>query len=143
MTPIPINFDPAQAPVGVAVEMVGFGANEVGGSFGAEYVVQQTSTPCSKGSDTNLLCFDQVNGTGACYGDSGGPSLVTVAGGLLQVGIASFGDQACLFSAPTRVDAELAFLAKHVLVTCPPVLRRYPLPSLCAFVLDRREAAKG
>jgi hypothetical protein len=28
-------------------------------------------------------------------------------------------------------------------VTCPPVLRRCPLPILRAFVLDRREAAKG
>ncbi len=119
MTPVPVNFDPANAPVGVQVTMVGFGATAVGGggSVGIEYVVQQTSIACTadEGSDANLLCFSQVSGKGKCEGDSGGPSFAMIAGKLVEVGITSFGDQNCSqFGADTRVDAEKAFLLQHV-----------------------------
>jgi MYXO-CTERM domain-containing protein len=117
--PVPINLDPAMAPVGVHVTMVGFGTTQVnaGGGAGVEYVVQQTSIACDPqiGSDANLLCFSQTSGTGKCEGDSGGPSFATVNGKLLEVGVTSFGDQSCAqFGADTRVDAEKDFIKAHV-----------------------------
>jgi len=117
--PVPINLDPAMAPIGVQVTMVGFGTTQVGagGGAGVEYVVNQTSISCdpSIGSNTNLLCFSQTSGTGKCEGDSGGPSFATVNGKLLEVGITSFGDQQCAqFGADTRVDAEKDFIKAHV-----------------------------
>jgi hypothetical protein len=67
------------------------------------------------GSDLNLLCFNQTNGTGKCEGDSGGPSFAMVNGQQMQVGITSFGDQQCAqFGADTRTDAEMDFLMQHV-----------------------------
>lgn len=119
ITPVPINLDPAMAPIGVQVTMVGFGATATGGggNVGIEYTVQQTSISCdpSIGSNANLLCFSQTNGTGKCEGDSGGPSFAMVNGKLLEVGITSFGDQNCAqFGADTRVDAEAAFIKQHV-----------------------------
>ena len=117
--PVPINLDAAMAPVGVKVTMVGYGTTQVGagGGAGVEYVVQQTSIACDPqiGTDANLLCFSQTNGTGKCEGDSGGPSFATVDGKLLEVGVTSFGDQNCTqFGADTRVDAEKAFITGHV-----------------------------
>lgn len=117
--PIPINLDPAMAPVGVQVTMVGFGATATGGGgdIGVEYVVQQTSIACQpgEGDDANLLCFNQVDGKGKCEGDSGGPSFATVNGKLLEVGVTSFGDQQCAqFGADTRIDAEKDFIKAHV-----------------------------
>lgn len=116
--PVKLNFDPAQAPVGVAVTMVGYGVSDTTTqTAGTEYVVQQTSVNCSlqEGTDANLLCFNQTSGKGKCNGDSGGPSFVTTGSTLLEVGITSFGDQNCQqFGADTRVDAEKAFITGHV-----------------------------
>jgi trypsin len=123
--PIPINFDPSQAPIGVMVTMVGFGATTTGGggATGVEYIVQQTSVTCdtvgehstSVGDNANLLCYSQTGGTGKCEGDSGGPSFATVNGALLEVGITSYGDPTCAtYGADTRVDSEKSFIIQHV-----------------------------
>jgi hypothetical protein len=119
ITPLPINLDAASAPVGIAVTMVGFGATAAGGggSVGIEYVVGQTSVPCSAqaGTDANLLCFNQTSGKGKCQGDSGGPSFAMIGSKMVEVGITSFGDNNCsMFGADTRTDAERAFLLLHV-----------------------------
>jgi uncharacterized protein (TIGR03382 family) len=99
--------------------MVGFGATAAGGggAVGVEYVVQQTSVSCNQsvGSDTNLLCFSQTDGTGKCEGDSGGPSFAMINGQLTEVGITSFGDQNCeYYGADTRTDAERDFILQYV-----------------------------
>ncbi|MDB4953917.1 MAG: trypsin [Myxococcales bacterium] len=120
ITPVPVSFDAANAPIGVAVTMVGFGATAQGGggSVGVEYVVAQTSVSCTTamaGLDANLLCFNQVSGKGKCQGDSGGPSFAMIAGKMMEIGITSFGDQNCAqFGADTRTDAERAFILQHI-----------------------------
>ena len=121
VTPVTLNWIPANAPVGVTVTMVGYGATAVGngggGNVGIEYTVMQTSISCAadEGSDANLLCYNQTAGKGKCNGDSGGPSFATIAGKLVEVGVTSFGDQTCAqFGADTRVDAEKAFIIAHV-----------------------------
>jgi hypothetical protein len=120
ITPVPINFEAAKAPVGIAVTMVGFGATAAGGggTVGIEYVVSQTSVSCAgtgAGLDANLLCFNQISGKGKCEGDSGGPSFAMVDAKQVQVGITSFGDQNCVqFGADTRTDAERVFILAHV-----------------------------
>lgn len=118
ITPAPLNFDPTQAPIGLAVTMVGFGVSNVStNSAGIEHVVDQTAIACASegGSDATLLCFSQSNGKGKCNGDSGGPSFAMINGKLVEVGITSFGDQTCSqYGADTRVDAEKAFITAHV-----------------------------
>lgn len=116
--PVPVNLDPAKAPVGIKVTMVGYGATEVGGGgAGVQYTVDQTSISCQGfvGSNTDLLCFNQVSGKGKCQGDSGGPSFAMINGVMTQVGVTSFGDQDCAsYGADTRTDAEKAFLLQYV-----------------------------
>jgi hypothetical protein len=117
--PVPVNLVAAKAPVGIAVTMVGFGQTSTtgGGTVGVEYVVEQTSISCSgfAGSDADLLCFNQISGTGKCRGDSGGPSFAMIDGRLTQVGITSFGDANCTqFGADTRTDAERAFILQYI-----------------------------
>jgi hypothetical protein len=119
LKPVPVNFIAANAPVGVMVTMVGFGATAVGGGgqVGVEMTVQQTSIGCTagEGTDANLLCFSQVGGKGKCEGDSGGPSFAMINGQMTEVGITSFGDQNCSqFGADTRTDAEMAFILLHI-----------------------------
>ena len=119
ITPVPVNLIPAKAPVGIKVTMVGFGATATGGggSVGVQYVVEQTSTACTSfaGSDTDLLCFNQISGKGKCQGDSGGPSFAMIDGRLTQVGVTSFGDQNCAqFGADTRTDVEKPFLLQYI-----------------------------
>jgi len=120
--PIPVNFDHAKAPVGLTpILQVGFGATAVGGggNVGKQFKLDgRTAVGCGGlfgGSDNNLLCFSQTDGTGKCEGDSGGPSFATIDGVRMVVGITSFGDQNCAqFGADTRTDAEKDFLLEHV-----------------------------
>jgi hypothetical protein len=121
VAPVPVNLVGTKAPVGMMVTEVGFGAIHTGNppsGVGVEYKVNQTAVSCQSfgaGSDVNLLCYNQTNGTGKCEGDSGGPSFAMVDGMMKQVGITSFGDQTCeQFGADTRTDAEMAFLLQHV-----------------------------
>jgi len=117
--PVPVNLDPAKAPVGISVMMVGYGATQQGGggSVGVQFEVPQTSISCQSwvGTNADLLCFSQTNGKGKCQGDSGGPSFAMIDGIMTQVGVTSFGDQNCAdFGADTRTDAEKAFLLQYV-----------------------------
>ncbi|HET9626807.1 MAG TPA: trypsin-like serine protease, partial [Kofleriaceae bacterium] len=127
VTPSPINLLASAAPAGVRVTTVGYGsqAGGDGGAVGVELQLQDRPTvtcPSLKiGSDANLLCFSETDGTNTCQGDSGGPSFAMIKGALTVVGVTSFGDVNCAkFGASTRTDAELDFLAAHVpdLVGC-------------------------
>lgn len=56
------------------------------------------------------VCFDYEDG-GSCFGDSGGPALVTRDGEELVAGVASWGGEDCtLVSCYTKVDAYAAFI---------------------------------
>jgi trypsin len=120
ITPAPVNLDPARAPVGTTVTMVGFGATERAGAgtVGVELVLDgRTSTACSVYglSDANVLCFSQTDSKGKCRGDSGGPSFALIDGTLTVVGVTSLGDPECAqLGADTRTDAEREFLEEHV-----------------------------
>jgi uncharacterized protein (TIGR03382 family) len=119
--PTAVNLDPAKAPVGIKVDMVGYGATAqgAGGMVGKQFeLLNRTSVSCSLiggVSDANLLCFNQTDGKGKCQGDSGGPSFALIDGVQTIVGVTSFGDQDCAqFGADTRTDAEAAFLTEHI-----------------------------
>lgn len=120
VAPSPVNVDPARAPVGTTVTMVGFGATELagGGTLGAEFVLPgRASTSCAAYgmTDDALLCFSQTDGMGKCRGDSGGPSFAALDGRPSLVGVTSFGDVDCAqVSADTRTDAEEQFLRAYV-----------------------------
>jgi hypothetical protein len=120
VAPTRVNLDPARAPVGTTVTMVGFGATGLGGTgdVGIEFVLAgRTSTSCSPYalSDANLLCFTQTDSKGKCRGDSGGPSFAEIDGVPTVVGVTSFGDQDCAqLGADTRTDVERAFLEEHI-----------------------------
>ncbi len=114
----PINRIREDAPVGISLTQVGYGASQVGGGGAGTLRVLRgkvTSSCASFGaSDANLLCFSQTDGTGKCQGDSGGPSYAVIGDVQRVVGITSFGDQNCAqFGADTRVDAELDFLFEN------------------------------
>lgn len=118
--PTPVNLVTANAPVGLSVTMVGYGATQQGGGGGAGrqfYLEGRTSVGCGSfgHSDTNLLCFSQSDNKGKCQGDSGGPSFATINGRTMVVGVTSFGDRNCaVFGADTRTDVEAEFLKMHV-----------------------------
>ncbi len=119
IVPSPINFEAAMAPVGIVVQMAGFGATQVGGGGNVGILMflnNRTSVSCSSlggGSDANLLCFNQTDTKGKCSGDSGGPSFAMINGKPTVVGVTSFGDRDCgQFGADTRTNIEKEFLLK-------------------------------
>jgi len=115
-TPSPVNLDPANAPVGVAVTMVGYGVADNGNAGKGMYLENKVSVACTGAgaSDSTFLCFDQQDGSGKCSGDSGGPSFANIDGVNTVVGITSFGDQNCkFFGADMRTDAGRSFLAQQ------------------------------
>ncbi|HEY1558154.1 MAG TPA: trypsin-like serine protease [Kofleriaceae bacterium] len=124
VTPVKLNFTASDAPIGVSVTQVGYGATMIGsppgGDIGVEFQVQKTSESCATtigmaSEDAFLLCYSQADGKGKCEGDSGGPSFATIGGKQVEVGITSFGDGSCSqYGADTRTDAEKPFLTAHV-----------------------------
>jgi uncharacterized protein (TIGR03382 family) len=115
--PSPVNLDPAGAPIGLSVTMVGYGVTEQGGGGRNMFLENKTSSSCAPAgvSDATFLCFSQTDGRGKCSGDSGGPSFATINDNPhTVVGITSFGDQNCqLFGADMRTDASKDFFRQN------------------------------
>jgi V8-like Glu-specific endopeptidase len=122
IAPAPINLDAELAPVGTRVTMVGYGATQRGamGDIGIQFELRnRTAVSCPSidvaNNDDSLLCFSQTDNLGTCQGDSGGPAFASINRVDTVVGLTSFGDTDCAeFGADTRIDAEQAFLVKHV-----------------------------
>ena len=116
--PIRLNRRVAEAPPGIAVTMVGFGRSTPTVSGLLYSLAGKPSIACTTMnlSDAFLLCCDRRNGTGQCFGDSGGPTLTMIDGVQKQVGIASFGDgSTCLgYAAQTRVDVVYDWIADQL-----------------------------
>jgi hypothetical protein len=128
-----IDRAPGDSPIGEIATLVGYGVNDVdpANQFAIKFKAEgQVITDCDAlglaGADFDngkVICFDQSEGTGACSGDSGGPTFVERDGQTILVGVTSFGDQDCrIFGANTRVDAELDFideiLSRELPVSC-------------------------
>ncbi|HUQ02979.1 MAG TPA: S1 family peptidase [Kofleriaceae bacterium] len=116
--PMPLNLDPAGAPTGVALTMIGFGKTATGSTGRLLYTAPKASESCTAFAVNNalFLCVDQHSGAGICEGDGGGPALATVDGRQRLVGVASYADAECdEFGAHMRTDAIVArqFLHEH------------------------------
>jgi uncharacterized protein (TIGR03382 family) len=119
-TPTPIHR--AALDAGTALTTVGFGAaNGEAGGAGYLRTLDTENIACAEVGtslidDARFLCFDAADGDGTCYGDSGGPTFVTVDGVRRVAGVTSFGtDEACGgFDVHTLVAAELDFVDQYV-----------------------------
>jgi hypothetical protein len=116
--PVPLNREPPGNVVGDAVRVVGFGRTSanVDGSLTRH---QGTSVVASIEPTTFRLRPDPSL---PCYGDSGGPVLLTV-GGLVQIfGVVSFGNEDCTsYAVATSVDAYATdLLDRFALVDAVP-----------------------
>ena len=109
-TPSPINLTPRNF-VGERVTQVGYGVSDQNGNGGLEVVLEdKLVSSCANfgGSDSNLICYDQTDGSGKCNGDSGGPSFDEEG---VVIGVTSFGDQNCeQFGADTNTAGEASFI---------------------------------
>ena len=116
--PVPLYRTPV--PNATPVTQVGYGVSNAlaGTGAGVLRTLNTVTADCDNygRSDLNLLCFDANDGNGTCFGDSGGPTFVTVAGELEIAGITSFGssDQCTGYDASTHIAGELAFIDAHV-----------------------------
>ncbi len=98
---------------------VGYGAASDTDDVGGVLRKLSTSTiDCSATGDPsihagNVVCFDQRDGNGTCYGDSGGPSFVNVGGKLEVAAITSGGTlESCMdgFDIQPAVAGEMEFI---------------------------------
>lgn len=115
--PTPIHR--AHTPPATSVWQVGYGATGDSAEGGGILRRLKTTTiDCARTGDAsiapdNVVCFDQTDGNGTCYGDSGGPSFVTIDGKLQVAAITSGGTvESCLdgFDIQTAVAGELDFI---------------------------------
>jgi uncharacterized protein (TIGR03382 family) len=116
-TPTPIDRD--LVAMGVSLIDVGYGVSDNNdGGGGILRKVTKTTADCAGAGDPgivndNLLCFDASDGKGSCYGDSGGPTFISVNGAYQVAGITSGGTgDACGagWDLYTSVHGELAFI---------------------------------
>lgn len=112
------------APAGTQVTQVGYGdADDSGGGAGVLRKLTTSTIDCAQVMDATVsgdkvVCYDQRDGNGTCYGDSGGPSFVTVAAfsGTAALEVASITSggtvDSCLdgFDIQTSVAHELDFI---------------------------------
>jgi secreted trypsin-like serine protease len=115
--PIPIFRTPV--PTATPVTQVGYGVSDPDTKSGAGVLrtLNTVTMDCgSSYSDINLLCFDANDGNGTCFGDSGGPTFVTVGGAPEIAGVTSFGtSELCIgMDASTHLASELDFIDAHV-----------------------------
>ena len=126
--PTPIHRE--QIMPGTMVQLVGYGDsdNTTNGNGGQLRKVSKVTAACTGANDptvldANLLCMDDNDGRGSCYGDSGGPMFTTINGTTVVVGITSGGtDDLCGkgWDLYTSVFAELAFIDSAMSMPTPP-----------------------
>lgn len=118
---------PVVAPASDVVQ-VGYGDSSDQGGGGRLRKLSTKTIDCAMVMDTTItgthvVCFDQRDGNGTCYGDSGGPSFVAV-NGKLEVGAVTSGGtvDSCLagFDIQTSVNDELAWVDMTMGVAQPP-----------------------
>jgi hypothetical protein len=121
ITPIPVNRTPLDNTlVGKPMRIVGYGVTNTGGTddFG---VRRQASAPLIRYDNDWVEVGTQA--ATQCFGDSGGPALMTVNGVEVIVGVDSFGfdqgDTCVERNGDTRVDTHLAFIDQYVKANDP------------------------
>jgi Trypsin len=108
---------------------VGYGLPSPFAPFGG--LKQKTVIPLLDFNDTQFF-YDGLS-TNTCFGDSGGPSLQSLANGEeVVVGVTSFGDQFCAqFGANTRVDAFVSSFLQPILEAEAPLEEGCGLDDAC------------
>ncbi|MBK9073137.1 MAG: trypsin-like serine protease [Myxococcales bacterium] len=107
--------------------MVGYGRPNIEGTSGVlraaydrpiatcdrveEIIAEVTGGAVASYAEASFVCWERLEGIGKCRGDSGGPTLVDVAGALTIIGVASQSDATCeYYSIDAEVASELAFI---------------------------------
>lgn len=91
--PISLLKDVSHLSVGQDVILAGYGANDGKAGTGGGKLRYTTTTILKPDFTLTELAFDQSKGTGACYGDSGGPAYAEMDGELVVVGVTSRGTE--------------------------------------------------
>jgi hypothetical protein len=124
IAPIPINRAPLdQSLVGQPVRIVGYGQKRTPTGPHDGFGVRRKATAPLLSFDASFVNVGNRKAN-QCFGDSGGPALMTINNVEVIVGVDSFGRDAgdtCLKSnGDTRVDEELAFIDPFVAANDPP-----------------------
>ncbi|HEY4178257.1 MAG TPA: serine protease [Kofleriaceae bacterium] len=128
VTPSPLYR--TQLATGSTVTEVGYGAssnNQHSDGAGLLRKVDKTTVACSGANDptildANLVCMNAGDGSGSCYGDSGGPAFFMSGGVLTVAGVTSGGNlENCGegFDLYTSVAAEIAWVDTTMGATDP------------------------
>lgn len=116
-TPIPANtVDPSRL-VRSPVRIVGYGVTSENGQVSG--VKREGNTVLDAVDATTITTGS--SGSNTCYGDSGGPALMTIGGREVVVGVTSYGTSECgrpsdIFA---RVDYYAAWIANYISVHDP------------------------
>lgn len=127
--PIPIHRQSLEGRGGVDIFYVGFGQSDGdGGGSG-----RKRSATLSLSSVTDIVYITEQPDGGVCFGDSGGPGLIDVAGQYEVAGVNStvFGEPTCFrYSTQIRADAYQTWIDQTMQVASPASC--LSTPELCA-----------
>jgi hypothetical protein len=113
--PLPLNRAPVDSSwVGKPMRFVGYGVTSSGDVTGASANIRREGTSRIGNIDSLFLISAPGGASQPCYGDSGGPALVTIGGVEMLAGVLSYGDQSCLAGEFGRVDNVLPFIDRWI-----------------------------
>jgi secreted trypsin-like serine protease len=96
---------------GTKIVLAGYGVDRPNGHEGAGTLRRTEVEILKPDFSPTTITVNQRNGTGACFGDSGGPAFVKTKGGALRlVGLTSGGNDCADFGIYTKVAAYLEWI---------------------------------
>jgi hypothetical protein len=110
------EITPVSAKVGDVLNIFGYGCTQPGGGGGNDGVLREGKTKVTGLSGKyDLISSEPPNGGTLCYGDSGGPAYVFVAGSWYQASVNSKGDiQKTNYTANVATTESKAFFQKVI-----------------------------
>jgi MYXO-CTERM domain-containing protein len=111
-TPIPLNKLDLSTVLNQQIRIAGFGVTSENGSNSGTKRVGVASLMSVEGG----IMYATNMPSGTCYGDSGGPNFMTIAGKEYIIGVTSFGTAACGsgLDGSVRVDTYLAWIKQYI-----------------------------
>ncbi|HZO13743.1 MAG TPA: trypsin-like serine protease [Polyangiaceae bacterium] len=117
-TPVPANNHDLQPYIGNQVRIVGFGVTSENGQ---DIGLKRMGTSVLGSLEPGVMFCNASSPSGTCYGDSGGPSFMTIEGQEYVVGATSYGTEACGsgLDASARTDSHYDWITQYIAANDP------------------------
>jgi len=111
--PIPLNAVDLATKIGEPIKIAGFGVTSENGQQSG---TKRVAMAALDSLDADGIMYATNVPSGTCYGDSGGPNFMTIAGTETLIGVTSFGTEACGagLDGSVRVDTYRTWIRQYI-----------------------------